>query len=86
MADTRITLVSNPSSADLIFVDESALDYSVRNSVDMKFCKRSYMADKRIRVGPTVLMADYRLYFDSEEFTLEEAAGLFPAIWKFNEN
>ena len=61
MEDTRIKLVSNPSSADLIFVDESALDYSVRNRVGVKVCKRSYMADKRIRVGPTVLMADIRV-------------------------
>jgi hypothetical protein len=29
-------------------------------------------------------MADYRLYFDSDLFSLEEAAGLFPAIWEFN--
>lgn len=98
-ADIRIKLVSNPRLADLIFVDENLLNYSVRNSVDMKVCKRSSYANKRIRVGPNVSYsdirvrvgpnvsyADYKLYFNSSLFTVNEAAGLFPAIWKFNEN
>ena len=96
--DIRITLVTDPQRADLVFVDDSELDYKSRNQVDMKVCKKSSYADKRIRigssvsypdirvrVGESVSYPDYRLYFDSEEFTLEEAAALFPAIWKFNE-
>lgn len=97
-ADVRIRTVTDPAKADLIFVDDNALDYSSQSKVDMRVCKRTSYADKRIRVGsdvsyadirvrvgPDVSYADHRLYFDSEEFSLEEAAGLFPAIWKLNE-
>ena len=95
--DIRIRTVTDPTRADLIFVDDSALDYSSRSQVDMRVCKRTSYADKRIqvgnsvsypdirvRVGNSVSYPDYRLYYDSEKFSLEEAAGLFPAIWEFN--
>ena len=56
-------------------------------------------ADKSIQIGPNVMFADisvqvsknvmfpdYKLYFRSEYYSVNEAAGIFPAIWKFNEN
>lgn len=97
--DIRIRVVSDPSLASLIFVDDTLLSGSARTNVDMGVCKQTLYADKRIQAGPSVLYPDIRvqvgegvlfhdhtLFFRSELFTLEEAAALFPAIWKFNEN
>ncbi|MDA8679208.1 hypothetical protein N9L80_02765 [Luminiphilus sp.] len=97
--DMRIRVVSDPSLASLIFVDDTLLSASARTSVDMGICKQTLYADKKIQAGPSVLYPDIRvlvgegvlfqdhtLFFRSDLFTLEEAAALFPAIWKFNEN
>ena len=95
--DVKIKIIPSPRQADLIFVDDRRLGY-LANQVDMKVCKKNlslYRHIKRVKVGRHILHpdirvkigtfmfnADYTLYFDSNEFTLEEAAGLIPAIWE----
>jgi len=96
-ADIRIKLVGDPNQADLIFVDEKLLNTSWLDDVNMKVCKKSYKANRKIkagpvvsfadikvRVGPNVTSPDYKLYYNSALFSVNEAAGLFIAIWKFN--
>ena len=98
-ADITIQIVESPQEADLVFVDNSLLNYQSLNAVDMTICKTSMFADKSIQIGPNVMFADisvqvgknvmfpdYKLYFRSDNYSVNEAAGIFPAIWKFNEN
>lgn len=99
--DIRIKLVSNPKQANLLFVDDGLLNYSTRNYVDMSVCKTRLSSpgskriivgsnvafpDIRVLVGSNIAFDDYRLYFNSSLFSVNEAAGLFPAIWSFNRN
>ena len=96
-ADVTIKLVSSPENADLIFIDHQLIKYQSKKLVDMTICKAMF-ADKSVQIGPDVLFADirvqvgsnvmfpdYRLFHDSENFSVNEAAGMFPAIWRLNE-
>tara|TARA_Y100001970_G_C13873004_1_gene669961 strand:+ start:177 stop:686 length:510 start_codon:yes stop_codon:yes gene_type:complete len=95
--DIKIKLVDDPSEANLILIDEKHLNHSLKNAVDMNVCKKSLYAGKKIQVGPNVLWPDikvqvgnnvlwpdYKLFYLSDSFSIEEAAGLFPAIWELN--
>jgi hypothetical protein len=55
-------------------------DKSIQISPDIMF------ADISVNVGKNLMFPDYKLYFRSENYSVYEAAGIFPAIWKFNEN
>ena len=55
-------------------------DYSYQIGPNVMF------ADISVQVGKNVMFPDYKLYFRSENYSVNEAAGIFPAIWKFNEN
>ena len=95
--DVKIKIVSDSRQANLIFVDDRRLGY-LANQVDMKVCKKNLLAgrhiksvkigryvlypDIKVKIGEFLSNPDYTLYFDSNEFTLEEAAGLIPAIWE----
>ena len=96
-ADITIQIVDSVQEADLVFVDNNLLNYQSKNAVDMTICKKSTFADKKIQIGPNVLFADisvkvgksvmfpdYKLFFRSENYSINEAAGIFPAIWKLN--
>ena len=92
MPDVTIKLVDSRFSADIVVTDQGY-------SADMIVCKggaysgktikvsnSALMPDISVRVSKSALMPDYRLYYDSDIFTLEEAAALAPAIWFLNRN
>lgn len=54
-ADITIQIVESPQEADLVFVDNSFLNYQSLNAVDMTICKTSMFADKSIQIGPNVM-------------------------------
>jgi len=94
--DFTMKIVDDPSDADLIFVDEEI----GKKFADMLVCKRSYSLDSKLTeikvsrssLSPDIeivltrstLSYDYKIFIQSEYFSDEEAAALFPVIWESN--
>lgn len=89
--DVTIKLVSSKYGADIVVTDSSyGADMSIckaSSSLGAKTIKVSEYAafpDITVKVTEYAAFPDYKMYFDSDVFTLEEAAALAPAIWYLN--
>ena len=89
--DVTIKLVGSKYGADIVVTDSPyGADMSVckasggYGAKTIKVSEYTLYPDITVKVSEYAMHPDYKMYFDSDVFTLEEAAALVPAIWHLN--
>jgi hypothetical protein len=83
--DLVVQIVNDPSTADFVLVDgvESPANCADAHAIrTIRIDPQAREADLTIALAATPQPAGYRIYAQSAEFTVQDAAALFAVMWK----
>ena len=98
-SDLSMRLVNSAQEADLLLVDDHIYGIDTFHEVDMHVCKGYFLSNDAMKiyvsntsfnndivvsVDEDIINQDYKIFIDSDVFTVKEAVALFASIWALN--